>query len=65
MSIGRSLLVALGIVVVVTIGTAVFNGSLAHTPYIVGLWTVLALLGVAAYQIGRSVKRRIAAGRGN
>jgi hypothetical protein len=62
-SLGRTLAYAFGLVAVITIGTAVYNGSLAHSPYLFGLWTVLALLGVAAYWAGRSVKRRMGSGR--
>jgi hypothetical protein len=55
--------IAVGVVVLVTIVTAVLNGSLAHTPYIVGLWSVLALIGLALYWAGWSIKQRIAARR--
>jgi uncharacterized membrane protein YcaP (DUF421 family) len=60
MSVRRSLVYAFGVVAVVTIATAIINRSVAHTPYIIEFWTVMALLVVAGYWLARSIKKRIA-----
>lgn len=55
--------IAVGVVVLVTIVTTVLNGSLDHTPYTVGIWSVPAVIGLALYLAGWSIKQRIAARR--
>jgi hypothetical protein len=55
--------IAVGVVVLVTIVTAVLNGNVTHSPYIAGIWSVLALIGLALYWGAWSVRHRIAARR--
>lgn len=55
--------VAVGVVVLVTIATAILNGGFAHTPYTIGIWSVLALIGLGLHWAGRSVRSNIATRR--
>jgi len=48
-----SVAIAFGVVLVIVVATAVFNGSLSHTPYILSLWATLAVIALALYWTGR------------
>jgi hypothetical protein len=54
--------IAFGVVGVVVVVTAIlnsFNGGLGHTPYIAGVWTAIAVAGLAVYYLGRAAVHRI------
>ena len=53
MSFRLSVAIAFGVVLVIGVGTTIFNGGLSHTPYIIGLWTSLAVIALAVYWAGR------------
>lgn len=58
----KPVLVALVAVIGVVVVTAVFNGlngGLGHTGYIAGLWTAIAVIGLALYYSARRVIQRV------
>lgn len=55
--------VAAAVVVLVVVVTAILNRGFAHTPYTIGIWSVLALIGLGLYWAGWSVRQKIAARR--
>jgi hypothetical protein len=50
--------VALGFLVAIVLLLTIVNGG-NHVPYLIGIWTVITLIGLAVYYSGRAVTHRV------